>query len=312
MPLTLPYSLSHLRQRTSHHNQAARRSPEHHLTQHINNTPYNSSLVGAAALASWTQSDKYALGWVYFCVLLLSLAAVKRWWLVWRDGMRMVVHQEEAVTRRQQQQQPARIMESVGRSHVDVAAVARGSTGSPSAVEKMAVVSDDNIPPPPHQGRFARAVDVALAVMRFVVYRPIPNMTFKRAWRPLIFPSVPATLIIASAFIFTTLYCFVPRPLYYPSVVSGSPPLAIRAGMLAVALMPWLVGLSMKANLISLMTGLGHERLNALHRGAGWLCLFLSIVHTVPFLVMPVWRNYKVFAGLYEQARGGWVYGNGK
>lgn len=89
--------------------------------------------------------------------------------------------------------------------------------------------------------------------------------------------------------VFVTCYSFIPQPLYYASIQFGSPPLAIRAGMLAVAMMPWVIALSMKANFITMLTGIGHERLNVLHRWAAYICLFLSLVHTVPFYVTPIW-----------------------
>lgn len=57
--------------------------------------------------------------------------------------------------------------------------------------------------------------------------------------------------------------------------------------MLAVAMMPWIVAMSMKANLVSFVTGIGHERLNKFHRWGGYLCLFLSLVHAIPFYVQP-------------------------
>lgn len=41
----------------------------------------------------------------------------------------------------------------------------------------------------------------------------------------------------------------------------------------------------MKANMVSMLTGIGHERLNVLHRWGGYLCLFLSLVHTIPYYI---------------------------
>ncbi|KAJ5919285.1 hypothetical protein N7466_010228 [Penicillium verhagenii] len=113
------------------------------------------------------------------------------------------------------------------------------------------------------------------------------------------------------AFLFVALYCFVPQPFYYWYISLGSPPLAIRAGMLAVAMVPWIVALATKANIISMMTGLGHERLNGLHRWLSYICLFCCLVHMVPFYITPVWTgnalvNYRnwIPAGIY-------AYGNG-
>jgi len=77
-------------------------------------------------------------------------------------------------------------------------------------------------------------------------------------------------------------------------------------------LMPWIVALAMKANLISLVTGISHERLNVLHRWAAYTCLVLSILHTVPFYVTPVWeRGARMsFEAIFHQ-QGFYVYGSG-
>jgi predicted ferric reductase len=82
--------------------------------------------------------------------------------------------------------------------------------------------------------------------------------------------------------------------------------------MMAVALLPWIVGLSMKANIITMITGIGHERLNVLHRWAAYLCLALSIVHTVPFYITPVWDKgaRHVFESLFSR-EGFYAYGTG-
>lgn len=88
------------------------------------------------------------------------------------------------------------------------------------------------------------------------------------------------------------LYCciltFAVRPYYRAHRGFGSPPLAVRTGLMATALTPWIVALSGKANIITWLTGIGPEKLNVLHRWMSWLCLGLSIVHTIPFIVAPL------------------------
>jgi predicted ferric reductase len=96
-----------------------------------------------------------------------------------------------------------------------------------------------------------------------------------------------STLIVAG-FSYPMLYVFVQRPFYAQAPNMGPPPLAGRAGMIAVAMIPFVVALGMKANLVSLVTGVGHEKLNVLHRWLGLLMGLLSIIHAVPFLVEPV------------------------
>lgn len=40
--------------------------------------------------------------------------------------------------------------------------------------------------------------------------------------------------------------------------------------------------------MVTLLTGLGHEKLNVFHRWVGWSVFGLSVVHTVPFIVAPL------------------------
>lgn len=125
-------------------------------------------------------------------------------------------------------------------------------------------------------------INDTLALFRWIFYRPIPEIRYYKK-RRLSFPSLAVVSVLAIALAFVSLYCFLPQPLYWQSMAFGSPPLAIRAGMLAVAMTPWIVAMSMKANLVSMLTGISHERLNVFHRWGGYLCLFLSLVHAVPF-----------------------------
>ncbi|KAI4728029.1 putative FRE ferric reductase-like transmembrane component [Aureobasidium sp. EXF-10728] len=146
----------------------------------------------------------------------------------------------------------------------------------------------------------------------WLVNNAIAIFRLRKGWRPIIFPSLGAVVIVSFALVFVVLYCFIPQPLYWQSIQFGSPPLAIRAGMIAVAMMPWIVGLSMKANIISFLTGIGHERLNVLHRWLAYLCLLLSLIHTIPFYVTPIWSEGGL--GVYQSAFGNsgiYVYGSG-
>lgn len=243
----------------------------------------------------WSQSDKYALGFVYFACLLLAITSLVHCYHWLTDRIRRATHKE------------------IGKP---------STTSSPDIDYEMANLPTSNST----RNFFPRSMEVtqapvessmstfaplnnAIAICRYVFYRPIPSFRFRML--EISFPSPGVLLIVSIALIFMTLYCFVPQPLYYADVAFGSPPLAIRAGMLAVAMMPWIVALSMKANLVSMLTGIGHERLNVLHRWGGYLCLFLSLVHTIPFYITPIWDNgglatfKSYFSGQY------YIYGTG-
>jgi hypothetical protein len=94
--------------------------------------------------------------------------------------------------------------------------------------------------------------------------------------------------LILAGFLFPTLYVFAQHPYYERDPHFGPPPLAGRSGMIALAMTPVILMLGMKANLISLITGMGHEKLNVLHRWLGFFCGFFSLVHTVPYIVEPL------------------------
>ncbi|PFH56725.1 hypothetical protein XA68_16101 [Ophiocordyceps unilateralis] len=153
-------------------------------------------------------------------------------------------------------------------------------------------------------------VNDTLALFRWIFYRPIPDVV----WRKHRFTSSSlAVLACASvAVAMVTLYCFLQQPLYWQSIRFGSPPVAIRAGMLAVAMTPWIVATSMKANLLTLIVGIGPDRLNVVHRWLGYLCLLLVLVHMVPFYVQPVWQDggMSVFNQLFPDGSG-FIYGTG-
>jgi len=258
-------------------------------------------LVQAETVDSWQKSGKYALGWVYFSIILLVLTAALRWYNYWNDKIRVAIHKET-------------VEEMV-------------KTDTPDTDYELSALSTDKstrkffpregpLPSTPPKEESAatssRILNTAIALCRWVFYHPIPALRFRKGWRPIVFPSIGVTLVVLAALAFVILYCFVPQPLYWQSIRFGSPPLAIRAGMIAVAMMPWIVGLAMKPNFISIMTGIGHERLNVLHRWLAYICLLLSLIHTIPFYVQPVWDHggQVVFRSFFQQ--GYYVYGTGK
>jgi hypothetical protein len=266
--------------------------------------PYNDTsppgLIEANTVDPWRGSGKYALGWVYFCAILLVLTILFRLYHLWSDKIRTALHKDELLN--------------------------SANTASPDTDYELSALGTDKsttkffprdgslpqLPKPQSSSPSSHFMDSAIAFGRYITYYPLPNIRFAKKWRPIVLPPLGVLFVIVPALVFTTLYCFAPQPLYWQSIQFGSPPLAIRAGMIAVAMMPWIVALSMKANFIALLTGIGHERLNVLHRWLAYLCLLLSLVHTVPFYVQPVWehRGLDVFQS-YFGGTGRVIYGTG-
>ena len=126
-----------------------------------------------------------------------------------------------------------------------------------------------------------------------------------------------------------------PQPYYWPNTKTvsygGSPPIATRSGFMALGLFPFVVLLSSKANWITLVTGISHEKLQVssiyikrdranhrtvkvFHRWTSWAMFVLAIVHTFPFIIVHIgkgdmmlqWRTSLVYwtgvAALIPQA----------
>lgn len=271
------------------------------------NIPFNSSsppgLIEAETVDPWVKSGKYALGWVYFSIILLVLTMALYWFHYWNDKIRVASHKE--------------MQEELAK------------TASPATDYEFSALSTDRstktffpqeapAPQPPIPGpelpKLLWIVKKLLALFRYIFYHPIPNLRIHKKLRPIVFPSIGVLVIVFAALAFAILYCFIPQPLYWQSIQFGSPPLAIRSGMIAVALMPWIVALSSKVNFISILTGIGHERLNVLHRWLAYICLILSIIHTVPFYVTPIYDDggLQIFHRLLKmQQTGVYIYGTG-
>jgi len=240
--------------------------------------PINSTtppqLVQAIRQDPWSQSGKYGLAWVYFCIILLMCATLLRLWNYWGDRIRIALYKDEVIN-----------------SALSASAVSAGSAGwdiPSTATDNSRQIFFPPTGPLLHRTQKVQSTASAIApfnnmvaVFRYIFYRPVPVLKIYK-WR-FNFPSLATLVIIATGLVFALLYCFLPRPLFYVSMSYGSPPLAIRAGMMSVALVPWITALSSKANIISFLTGIGHERLIVLHRWTAYLCIILAIIHAVPF-----------------------------
>ncbi|MCJ1308580.1 hypothetical protein MMC25_002233 [Agyrium rufum] len=239
-------------------------------------TPFSDpGLIAASKEDPWNKSGKYAASWIYFSIILLVATAAIRLYHLWTDKMRRALYKEEIV-----------IASKTSSPDTDYEMMNLGTSNSTAKFFPRSGA----LPMPPKEDPTIASIgpiNNAIAMLRWFFYRPIPIIRWRK--REFSFPSLGVTVIVSAATIFVVLYCFLPKPLFYATIAYGSPPLAIRAGMIAVAMIPWIVALSMKANFISMITGIGHERLNVLHRWAGYICLLLALIHTIPFYITPVW-----------------------
>ncbi|KXJ94090.1 ferric reductase like transmembrane component [Microdochium bolleyi] len=256
-------------------------------------------LVEANTVDPWIQSGKYALGWTYFSIALVGAVVMVRIWHWWQDKIRQAIYKQD--------------MEQHYRDLYSLAPEIAPSAMQTNATTQHFFPEDGgekkDFKPRSDFSAIGPILDT-LALFRWVFYRPIPDLVWRK-WR-LTFSSLAVLAVGFIALAFVCLYVFLIQPLYWQSIKFGSPPVAIRAGMIAVAMTPWIIATSMKANLLTLVTGIGPERLNVFHRWAGYLCLFLSLVHAVPFYVQPVWDDggMDVFERLFPEGSGV-IYGTG-
>ena len=259
-------------------------------------------LIQADTVDPWNQSGKYALGWTYFCIILVMLVTITRLYHLWTDKIRQAMHKQE--------------VEKFMSTHSPDLEYAMANMETGRTVDQLfprKIEAPEALTIGTSHWSSIGPVNDTLALFRWIFYRPIPEIKYKKKIL-LSFPSLAVIAILTIALAFVSLYCFLPQPLYWQSIQFGSPPLAIRAGMIAVAMTPWIIATSMKANLISMLTGIGHERLGVFHRWGGYLCLFLSLVHTVPFYIQPVWDDgaLALFSSLFPfPNNGGYIYGTG-
>lgn len=121
------------------------------------------------------------------------------------------------------------------------------------------------------------------AIGRYVFYRRI-----RASWpaKLLDFPTdIGTILFLLVTMVFLTALVFAVKPYYREQIGYGSPPIAIRSGLMAFACVPILVALSGKVNTLTFLTGISHEKLNILHRWVAWMSFALSLLHALPFFI---------------------------
>ena len=126
--------------------------------------------------------------------------------------------------------------------------------------------------------------DKVVASWRSLTYRRYPG----RLAIALGLPSVGLQLLMLGVVIFAVMATFAVRPYYRDRRGYGSPPLAIRTGLMAIALNPLIFALAGKVNFVTMLTGIGYEKLNVLHRWISYVSFALGVAHTVPFIVAPL------------------------
>lgn len=98
-------------------------------------------------------------------------------------------------------------------------------------------------------------------------------------------PVLGTSVMILSFYLFMFIWTWAVRPYYRELWSIGSPPLAIRSGMMALGCFPFIFAFASKVNAVTFVTGVSHEKLQVYHQYLSHIFLFLSWVHTIPFLI---------------------------
>ncbi|KAK6462853.1 ferric reductase transmembrane component 7 [Scheffersomyces coipomensis] len=128
-------------------------------------------------------------------------------------------------------------------------------------------------------------IDVFVAYSRYLGYKQIPARISYFTSLP---PSLGSTLFMFLSSVYLFCYSLVPHFWYRGCFGFGSPPLAVRSGIMAGALTPFIYILAGKANMITFLTGISYEKLNQYHQFVGVACFVLSVIHTIPFIYQPL------------------------
>ncbi|KAH7028601.1 ferric reductase like transmembrane component-domain-containing protein [Macrophomina phaseolina] len=124
-------------------------------------------------------------------------------------------------------------------------------------------------------------------------YRSIAYRRFSGRWAKLGMPSLGLFALFALTTIFFTCLIFPERPYLRSRFRFGSP-------LCLSALMPLLIALGGKVNIITWLTGASYAELNIFHRFVGGVVFALATIHTVPHIVAPIKDGgYDYFAQLF-------------
>ncbi|GAA5982802.1 hypothetical protein JCM10908_006795 [Rhodotorula pacifica] len=135
------------------------------------------------------------------------------------------------------------------------------------------------------QSRFAAPIRRSKAYRRTVAFYRYIETSQPRAIGWCRFPTKGVILLLVFFYLFAVVWTFAQTPYYRSRWNVGSPPLAIRTGLLALGCFPFILALGAKVNLIGFIVGASHEKLQVFHQWLSWLFLFLSLLHTFPFVV---------------------------
>ncbi|BGP20636.1 hypothetical protein JCM10213_007172 [Rhodosporidiobolus nylandii] len=99
------------------------------------------------------------------------------------------------------------------------------------------------------------------------------------------FPTTGAIMLVVLFWLFALVWSVAQQPYYRSRWNVGSPPLAMRTGLLALGTFPFILAFGAKWNIVGFIVGVSHEKLQVFHQWLSHLFLILSLLHTFPFVI---------------------------
>lgn len=127
-----------------------------------------------------------------------------------------------------------------------------------------------------------RILNRLIGASRFISYKKISLIISRITGLP---PSLGTIIVILVSSLYILCFLFIPHFWYRACKGFGTAPLAVRAALMVMGITPFSMILSGKTNFISHVTGISYEKVNIFHQFLGWMTLFLTLVHMIPFYV---------------------------
>ncbi|RXK35856.1 hypothetical protein M231_06862 [Tremella mesenterica] len=137
-------------------------------------------------------------------------------------------------------------------------------------------------------GRLGNVKTRILAVARILTYPQLPySNRLVLIWT---FGPLGPNLLLAGGLVLVSLLTWINKYYYYAPFY-GSAPLYLRSEWIAMATLPFVYILGTKRNLISLLTGVSHDKLQVFHQGVAFNFVYMSLVHTITAIIR-AYRDY--------------------
>lgn len=121
-----------------------------------------------------------------------------------------------------------------------------------------------------------------LSVVRYLSYKQ-----FRLGSSRFSTPPVGAMLLLGAGLVYFLSMILAPGQYYWPTDASygNSPPVSTRISWLILACLPFVLALGAKASIITVLTGISHEKLNFYHAWLGRAMWVMALAHMAPYVI---------------------------